>query len=203
SAPPTASTQACATLASERCAGNEDHLATPVALTGEPPCFLSDAMSCDVSGAENDITATAPGATWTVEFVATPPPCPWEAPAPTCAPAFAPARLVIQAGDTVVWQVTGGLHTVTFPAAGTSAPPLYLPAADAAGTLNSLVAAPRGGMVYDGTVLVGSGLLDERTPVYQLTFPQPGHYVYVDLEHPGLAGEVIVLPAAGESGPLP
>jgi plastocyanin len=135
--------------------------------------------------------------------VATPPPCDWEAPAPTCAPAFAPALLVIQAGETVVWQVTGGLHTVTFPATGTPAPPLYLVwPGEAAGELNPLALDPQGGTLYDGTALVGSGVLDEHTPAYRLAFPQPGHFFYVDLAHPGLVGEVIVLPAAG-AGLLP
>ena len=108
---------------------------------------------------------------------------------------FAPTRLIVQAGDEVAWQITGGRHTVTFPAAGTPAPPLYLAGDGAASTVNPLAAEPQGGTVYDGTALVGSGLLDAQTPVYRLTFSQPGHYVYVDLEHQGLVGEVIVIPA--------
>jgi hypothetical protein len=103
-----------------------------------------------------------------------------------------------------VWQVSGGPHTITFPAAGTPAPPLYLGGPDAAVDFietpwqpNPLAFAPQGGAVYDGTALVGSGVLDERTPVYRLTFPQPGRYTYVDLGQPALVGQVIVLPAAG------
>ncbi|MGN6674684.1 MAG: cupredoxin domain-containing protein [Thermomicrobiales bacterium] len=148
--------------------------------------------------------APAPGATWTVEFVATPPPCAGEVLATTCAPAFAPARLVIRAGDTVVWNVRAGLHTVTFPATGTPAPPLYLGGPDAAVDFietpwqpNPLAFAPQGGAAYDGTALVGSGVLNEQSPDYRLTFPQPGHYTYLDLEQPALMGAVIVLPAAG------
>ncbi|MGN6565053.1 MAG: cupredoxin domain-containing protein, partial [Thermomicrobiales bacterium] len=118
-------------------------------------------------------------------------------PAATCprdAP-FAPSSLIIQAGETVIWQVIGGRHTVTFPAVGTPAPPLYRPRADTEDVRNPLAAEPQGGAVYDGTTLVGSGLLDGQAPVYRLTFPQPGHYVYVNLAYPGLVGEVIVVTA--------
>jgi plastocyanin len=185
--------------------------ATPMALASETPLRRAAPAVPDYNsdlGTEFDPFVIqnsrlrytpAPGTTWTVEFVAAPPPCDWEAPAPTCAPAFAPALLVIQAGDTVVWQVRDGRHTVTFPASGTPAPPPYLAwLGEATGELNPLAAEPQGNTVYDGTALVGSGVLDENASTYRLTFPQPGHYVYVDLEHPGLLGEIIVLSPADE-----
>ncbi|MGN6362146.1 MAG: hypothetical protein ACTHNK_17315, partial [Thermomicrobiales bacterium] len=61
--------------------------------------------------------------------------------------------------------------------------------------LNPLAAEPHGDGVYDGTTLVGSGVLNEQSLDYRLTFPQPGHYVYVNLAYPGLVGEVIVVTA--------
>jgi hypothetical protein len=81
---------------------------------------------------------------------------------------------------------------------GHLAPPLYLVwPGEATGELNPVAADRQGGADYDGTALVGSGVLDEQSPRYRLTFPRPGHFFYVDLEYPGLVGEVIVLPAAG------
>jgi plastocyanin len=183
----------CAGLASEACAGNDGHLATPAA--SEQACDTFAGDGCAVT--DSPLPAAAAHATWTVALTAVPPcaegdpeaACPHDTP-------FAPATLIVQVGDTVAWQVSGGLHTITFPATGTPAPPLYLVwPGEATGELNPLVADPQGGAVYDGTALAGSGLLDEQTPPYRLTFPKPGRYVYVDLAYPGLVGEVIVVPA--------
>jgi plastocyanin len=192
-APPLARGQNCATLASEVCAGNDGHLAPPAACLAP---VGAAAEGCG-PGATAPRATTASSATWTVALTAVPP-CAGDEPAVACPrdPPFAPAALIIQVGDAVVWQVTAGLHTVTFPAAGTPAPPLYLVwPGETAAELNPLAAEPQGGAVYDGTALVGSGVLDGHTPVYQLTFPRPGRYVYVDLAQPALVGVVIVLAA--------
>ncbi|MGN6810385.1 MAG: cupredoxin domain-containing protein [Thermomicrobiales bacterium] len=181
----------CAGPASEVCVGNDGRQATPAA--SEQACATSAGDGCAIT--DSPLPAVA-GTTWTVALVAVSL-CAGDGPEAACphATPFAPTTLIIQPGDTIVWQVTSGRHTVTFPAVGTPAPPLYLPATDAAGVLNPLAAEPQGGAVYNGTALVGSGLLDGQAPVYRLTFPQPGHYVYVNLAYPGLVGEVIAVTA--------
>jgi plastocyanin len=98
---------------------------------------------------------------------------------------YFPHDIAIDAGDSITWtSSTAEPHTVTFLAAGQSAPqdPFSLAA---------------GGSSYSGNAFFNSGpLLGMTVPgfaqKYTLTFTQPGTYTYVCLFHPFMTGTVHV-----------
>ncbi|CAA9274925.1 MAG: hypothetical protein AVDCRST_MAG77-3369 [uncultured Chloroflexi bacterium] len=115
--------------------------------------------------------------------------------------AYFPGSLVIHAGDTVRWRFEA-VHTVTFPA-GRPAPPRTVPGPGLGEATLGPVHFPAGGAVYDGSEPVNSGrplFVPPEAFAYELTFPLPGVHGYVCLLHPGMRGEVTVLPAGA---PLP
>jgi len=96
---------------------------------------------------------------------------------------FYPNVIVVDAGDTVIWTVNSmEPHTVTF----LSGEPNLNPFEE-----RSL--APIGGNVYNGTGIYSSGLMMQGMS-YNLTFTQPGVYVYGCLIHAGMTGVVVVQP---------
>jgi plastocyanin len=117
--------------------------------------------------------------------------------------AFLPRRLVIHAGDTVVWS--GFFHTVTFgpEAVRNQLERDFLVRVRQAGgspllAFNPRVVLPSGSHTYDGTGFVNSGLLQgsgSTPPTFRLTFTRPGTFTYDCLIHPGMDGTITVLPA--------
>jgi plastocyanin len=114
--------------------------------------------------------------------------------------AFLPNPLTIRAGDTVSWKFAS-FHNVTFNA-GMPPLPEFLPGSAPGEVILGPSFFPTGpsGMNarFDGTVQAGSGVPLEGDPEqfqYQLTFPRAGTFGYVCTIHPGMRGEIIVLPA--------
>jgi plastocyanin len=126
----------------------------------------------------------------------------------------------IHVGDTVQWQFSQRVvHTVTFLPPGQSRPPLevadpahpYTGYADATGaafwfngvpgrTVPPVNAFPQGGATTDGTGLHNSGLSAPAFAPYSLTFTKAGTFKYLCLIHPGMRGQVKVVPT---STPVP
>jgi plastocyanin len=116
--------------------------------------------------------------------------------------AYYPRTLTVHAGDAVRWTFAGR-SSVTF---DRFRPLLehFVPGPEPGDLTFGPSWFPQGpsgpDAVYDGTGVANSGIplgpLDE-TPPYQLTFPQPGLYTYVDIIHPGTAGMIHVLPPEG------
>jgi plastocyanin len=112
--------------------------------------------------------------------------------------AFYPRVLTVHAGDSVRWTFAGRA-SVTFDRFR----PLmehFIPGPEPGDLTLRPAWFPQGPSgpeaVYDGGV-AGSGIpagpLSEAPP-YQLTFPRPGLYTYVDIIHPGTSGVIQVLP---------
>ena len=101
---------------------------------------------------------------------------------------FYPHLIVIDAGDTVVWTVVSAEdHTVTFfsgqPSFNGFAPQSVFPIPCSSSEPN----------VYNGTGICSSGDLFQGDQ-YNLTFTNPGVYVYSCAFHPGMQGIVVVQP---------
>lgn len=101
---------------------------------------------------------------------------------------FYPHMIVIDAGDTVVWTVVSALdHTVTFfsgqPSFNGFSPISIFP-------IPCSQSAPN---VYNGSGICSSGDLLQGDQ-YNLTFTEPGVYVYSCVFHPGMQGVVVVQP---------
>ena len=112
--------------------------------------------------------------------------------------AFYPRFLTIRAGDTVRWAIAGFM-TVTF-ADESFLASILLPGPGAGEAIvgpGLLPAGPAGpDAVYSGLGPASSGLpFGPEAAAYQLTFPAPGRYDYVDALHPGVRGTIEVLPA--------
>lgn len=106
------------------------------------------------------------------------------------AQAFLPARVTINAGDTINWTFAPA-HTVSFLSGG--APPALAVPGPAGLEFNPAVAFPAGGPTYDGTGYANSGLLPGASGnTFALSFSKPGTYDYVCLLHPGMTGQVVV-----------
>jgi plastocyanin len=104
--------------------------------------------------------------------------------------AFLPNEIWIHPGDSIIWTfVTDELHTVTFLAPGQVRPSRF---AGCPGTTPDF-------SVYDGTVCVNSGVLQDGT-AYTVAFPLAGNFKLVCLVHPDMTATIHVLPA---STPLP
>lgn len=117
--------------------------------------------------------------------------------------AFLPGTLWIDVGDTVVWTAKGGeIHTVTFPAIGTSLP-VFNP-----GDPNQLF--PRGGSHYDGKTYHNSGILSDEGAAsgfpalgsYHLTFDVPGDFTYFCLVHGTMMQALVHVRPAGTLYPF-
>jgi plastocyanin len=129
---------------------------------------------------------------------------------------FFPGRLVVHAGDQVIFR-SRGFHTVSF-LGGQAPPPLFVPDSsgaayggivDASGagfwfdtlpklTYNVPAFAPFGGTVVDGSQPVSSGVLapgeDGKPATITYTFPKAGTYQLLCLIHPGQTLTVVVKP---------
>src|SRR4030081_1013825 len=89
---------------------------------------------------------------------------------------FAPNQITINVGDTVTWKLDSTeFHDVLF-TSGAPAPNFVLPGPDGV-FLNPVAAMPVGGATYEGTGVVGSGLLN-KGQTYSLTFSKAGTYTY-------------------------
>lgn len=118
--------------------------------------------------------------------------------------AYFPDPLTIRAGDTVTWSFTpGDPHTVTF---NSGQPPLpsFLPGPNPGELTIGPASAPVGPpsspgqpIIYDGTQQLSSGAnTGPNSPsTYSLTFTAPGVYGYVCMLHPGMRGQITVVPA--------
>lgn len=110
---------------------------------------------------------------------------------------FMPAAITVPVGETVHWSWDGTTepHTVTF-----LAPGQQLPTPDKADSLFAPGPAPSG--PYDGKAMVNSGLQPSgpapATPL-DMSFANPGTFVYHCVIHPQMVGKVTVV-AAGQTG---
>jgi plastocyanin len=120
---------------------------------------------------------------------------------------FAPKRLVVTAGDTVVWAARY-FHTVSFVPAP-PAPEFFEPEPQSNGpaliTLDPVTVNPaKPSAIYNPTQYFNSGLLGQFNTLgdsWTLTFTQPGVYEYQCLIHDdqGMKGTIIVQAAAGSA----
>src|SRR5438105_15959670 len=105
--------------------------------------------------------------------------------------AFAPNQITVNVGDTVTWKLDSTeFHDVLF-TSGAPAPNFVLPGPDGV-FLNPVAAMPAGGATYDGTGVVGSGLLN-KGQTYSLTFSKAGTFTYLCAIHAGMGGSVKVV----------
>jgi len=104
---------------------------------------------------------------------------------------FAPLQVTINVGDTVTWRLDSTeFHNIMF-TSGAPGPELILAGPDGV-FFNSAVAFPTGGPNYDGTGIVGSGLLNTGDK-FSLTFTKAGTYTYLCSIHVGMGGSVNVV----------
>ena len=128
---------------------------------------------------------------------------------------FFPRKVAIHQGDTVSFSIQG-FHNVYFPKKGGKSAPLFVPdkttkysgLSDAAGdplwfngvadrvTISPLSAFPIGGSAYDGSAPLGSGIHEGAgaPPPFDVTFAKKGSFTYYCTIHPGMKGQVSVLP---------
>jgi plastocyanin len=104
---------------------------------------------------------------------------------------FYPNKLTINAGDSIVFKINSAeIHNVLFLGAGAKLPAMSIPDPSNPQSMieNPAVIYPQGGMSYDGTATVGSGIMG-RAPTfaqqYTLTFPTAGSFTYVCSIHSG------------------
>ena len=100
--------------------------------------------------------------------------------------AFYPGIIIVNAGDTIMWEIGGNFHTISF-LSGQAPPP--------GGSPESLI--PSGDLEYNGTGFVSSGILPTGGN-YSLKFTEPGIFSYMCLIHPGMQGIVIVQPSGSK-----
>jgi plastocyanin len=104
---------------------------------------------------------------------------------------FAPLQVTVNVGDTVTWRLDSTeFHDVVF-TSGAPAPEFVLPGPDGV-FLNPAAALPIGGPNFDGTGMVGSGLLNKGQQ-WSLTFTKAGSFTYLCAIHPGMGGSVQVV----------
>jgi plastocyanin len=134
---------------------------------------------------------------------------------------FTSQTVTIHQGDSVKWTgLVTGFHTVDLPALGGKDLPLIVSGktvtgvADAAGSpfwfdnnvpilgFNPQLLAPSGGLTYNGTKRIDSGLpvLPHSPDTLKVTFTKPGVYRYFCDVHPGMIGYVVV---RAKSKPVP
>ncbi|HLJ02144.1 MAG TPA: hypothetical protein VKT31_01815 [Solirubrobacteraceae bacterium] len=129
---------------------------------------------------------------------------------------FMRQRITINVGDSVVWNgksLANGFHTVDIPKLHGSDLPLIMPSGgnvpstvlDAAGNpfwfdgklpnlgLDPTLFAPSGGVKYNGSARVDSGLPLGPPKDFKVKFTKAGTYEYFCDVHPGMHGWVIVL----------
>ena len=104
---------------------------------------------------------------------------------------FAPNQITVNVGDTVTWKLNSTeFHNIVF-TSGAPAPEFVLGGPTGV-FLNPVAAFPMGGPSYDGTGLVGSGLLN-KGETYSLTFSKAGAFNYLCAIHPGMGGTIRVV----------
>jgi plastocyanin len=104
---------------------------------------------------------------------------------------FAPNQISVNVGDTVTWRLDSTeFHDILF-TSGAPAPEFVQPGPDGV-FINPVAAMPTGGNTYDGTGLVGSGLLN-KGDTWSLTFSKAGSYTYLCAIHTGMGGIINVL----------
>jgi plastocyanin len=99
-----------------------------------------------------------------------------------------PSTITINEGDSITWNVTGEVHTITFLGSNTSPP------ADPT--------VPQGTTTFDGTNFVSSGILPPGTH-YTLTFTKAGTYHYFCALHPPEMTGVVIVQPRGTPRPEP
>jgi plastocyanin len=103
---------------------------------------------------------------------------------------FTPTQISINAGDTVTWSLDSTeFHNVLF--TGQPTPPDFIQPGPDGVFINPEVGLPQGGATYDGTGVVGSGILN-KGQTWSLTFTTPGTYTYFCAIHPGMIGSIQV-----------
>ncbi len=104
---------------------------------------------------------------------------------------FAPNQITVNVGDTVTWKLDSTeFHDVLF-TSGAPAHNFVLPGPDGV-FLNPVAAMPAGGATYDGTGVIGSGLLN-KGQTYSLTFSKAGTFTYLCAIHAGMGGTIKVV----------
>jgi plastocyanin len=128
-------------------------------------------------------------------------------------------KVAIHQGDSVSFRIRG-FHNLYFPKKGGKSRPLFVPDAstkyaglnDPTGaplwfngvvdriTIDPAGAFPSGGTTYDGSAALGSGLpLGDGPPApFVVTFPKKGSFTYYCTVHPGMKGQVSVLPKSAK-----
>ena len=111
---------------------------------------------------------------------------------------FLPTAIFVNEGDTVTWMFSPfEPHSVTF-LSGADAPEEFIPLDDGRLAFNPEALYASGGMEYDGTGVVNSGIVvfdPEADPTYSLTFTATGNFDYLCLIHPQMTGTVTVVPS--------
>jgi plastocyanin len=108
---------------------------------------------------------------------------------------FAPNQISVNVGDTVTWKLDSTeFHNVLF-TSGAPSPDFVMPGAGGV-FINPAVAIPTGGNTYDGTGVVGSGLLN-KGDTFSVTFPKAGSFTFLCSIHPGMGGVVKVVDGEG------
>jgi plastocyanin len=103
---------------------------------------------------------------------------------------FAPNQIAVGVGDTVTWKLDSTeFHNVIF-TSGAPSPGFIAPGPDGV-FINPAVAVPTGGNSYDGTGVVGSGLLN-KGDTFSATFTKAGSFTFVCSIHAGMGGVVKV-----------
>jgi plastocyanin len=104
---------------------------------------------------------------------------------------FAPNQITVNVGDTVTWKLDSTeFHDIIF-TNGAPAPEFVQPGPDGV-FFNPAATMPVGGSTYDGSAMVGSGLLN-KGDTYSLTFAKAGTFTYLCAIHLGMGGTVNVV----------
>lgn len=104
---------------------------------------------------------------------------------------FAPNQVTISVGDTVTWKLNSSeFHNIIF-TSGAPAPDFVEAGPDGV-FFNPAAAFPTGGPTYDGTGVVGSGLLNKGDS-FSLAFSKAGTFTYLCAIHRGMGGSVKVV----------
>jgi plastocyanin len=104
---------------------------------------------------------------------------------------FAPNQVTVGVGDTITWKLDSTeFHDIVFTSSA-PAPDFVQPGPDGV-FVNPVAAFPMGGSTYDGTGMVGSGLLN-KGQTYSLTFSKAGSFTYLCAIHAGMGGIIKVV----------